>query len=50
MTHAPATNPPIHPGEILFEAFLEPMRVTQYRLAKDRLGDRVDREVTAAAI
>ena len=101
MTHAPATNPPIHPGEILFEEFLEPMRVTQYRLAKDipvpprrineivhgkraitcdnalrlaryfgtserfwlnlqarydleiakdRLGDRVDREVTAAAI
>jgi addiction module HigA family antidote len=100
MTHAPATNPPIHPGEILFEAFLEPMRVTQYRLAKDipvpprrineivhgkraitadtalrlaryfgttdrfwlnlqarydlevakdRLGDRLDREVTAAA-
>ena len=27
--------PPIHPGEILFEEFLEPMGVSQYRLAKD---------------
>ena len=26
---------PIHPGEILFEKFLEPMEITQYRLAKD---------------
>ena len=26
--------PPIHPGEILHEEFLLPMRVTQYRLAK----------------
>ena len=26
---------PIHPGEILFEEFLEPMGITQYRLAKD---------------
>jgi len=27
--------PPIHPGEILFEEFLEPMAISQYRLAKD---------------
>lgn len=27
--------PPIHPGEILFEEFLEPMGISQYRLAKD---------------
>ncbi len=26
---------PIHPGEILLEEFLEPLTVTQYRLAKD---------------
>ncbi len=25
---------PIHPGEILFEEFLRPMEITQYRLAK----------------
>ena len=27
--------PPIHPGEILLEEFLEPMELSQYRLAKD---------------
>ena len=27
--------PPIHPGEILLEEFLNPMNITQYRLAKD---------------
>jgi addiction module HigA family antidote len=27
--------PPIHPGEILIEEFLKPMRLSQYRLAKD---------------
>lgn len=27
--------PPIHPGEILQEEFLEPMNISQYRLAKD---------------
>jgi len=27
--------PPIHPGEILTAEFLEPMGVSQYRLAKD---------------
>ncbi|MGI6386002.1 MAG: HigA family addiction module antitoxin [Desulfomonilia bacterium] len=26
---------PIHPGEILFEDFLKPMGISQYRLAKD---------------
>lgn len=29
------TLPPIHPGEILAEEFLEPMGISQYRLAKD---------------
>lgn len=27
--------PPIHPGEILLEEFLEPMGISQYRIAKD---------------
>ncbi|HPG41702.1 MAG TPA: HigA family addiction module antitoxin [bacterium] len=27
--------PPIHPGEILKEEFLDPMALSQYRLAKD---------------
>lgn len=27
--------PPVHPGEILLEEFLGPMRISQYRLAKD---------------
>lgn len=27
--------PPIHPGEILLEEYLKPMRISQYRLAKD---------------
>lgn len=27
--------PPIHPGEILLEEFLQPMSISQYRLAKD---------------
>ncbi len=27
--------PPIHPGEILLEEFLEPMHISQYRLAHD---------------
>ena len=26
---------PIHPGEILLEEFLDPMSISQYRLAKD---------------
>jgi len=32
MTHKKL--PPIHPGEILLEEFLEPMGISQYRLAK----------------
>jgi antitoxin HigA-1 len=32
---ARSAHPPIHPGEILLEEFLEPMEVSQYRLAKD---------------
>ncbi len=27
--------PPIHPGEILMKEFLEPMGISQYKLAKD---------------
>ena len=27
--------PPVHPGEILLKDFLEPMGISQYRLAKD---------------
>ncbi|HID52727.1 MAG TPA: addiction module antidote protein, HigA family [Anaerolineae bacterium] len=27
--------PPIHPGEILFEEFMKPLGISQYRLAKD---------------
>jgi addiction module HigA family antidote len=27
--------PPIHPGEVLLEEFLNPMNISQYRLAKD---------------
>jgi addiction module HigA family antidote len=27
--------PPVHPGEILLEEFLQPMEISQYRLAKD---------------
>ncbi|MDD3293685.1 MAG: HigA family addiction module antitoxin [Geobacteraceae bacterium] len=27
--------PPIHPGEILLKEFLEPLGVSQYRLARD---------------
>ena len=27
--------PPIHPGEILLEEFLQPLNLSQYRLAKD---------------
>ena len=26
---------PVHPGEILFEEFLRPLGISQYRLAKD---------------
>jgi antitoxin HigA-1 len=29
------TMAPIHPGEILYEEFLKPLNISQYRLAKD---------------
>lgn len=32
---ATKTLAPIHPGEVLLEEFLEPMGISQYRLAKD---------------
>ena len=32
---AKKTMDPIHPGEILMEEFLEPLGISQYRLAKD---------------
>ena len=28
-------EPPVHPGEVLLADFLEPMELSQYRLAKD---------------
>jgi len=28
-------HPPVHPGEILEQEFLEPLGLTEYRLAKD---------------
>ena len=31
----PRKPEPIHPGEILLEEFLQPMGISQYRLAKD---------------
>ena len=31
----PRKMKPIHPGEVLLEEFLEPMEISQYRLAKD---------------
>lgn len=27
--------PPVHPGEILLKEYLEPLEISQYRLAKD---------------
>jgi len=27
--------PPVHPGEVLLEDFLEPLEISQYRLAKE---------------
>ena len=38
--------PPIHPGEVLLEEFLQPMEISQYRLAKDtRLAPRRVNEI-----
>lgn len=31
----PSRPPPVHPGEILLEEFLEPMEISQYRLARE---------------
>ena len=31
----PKKLPPIHPGEILFQEYLKPLGISQYRLAKD---------------
>jgi addiction module HigA family antidote len=31
----PKNLPPVHPGEILMEEYLEPMGISQYRLAKE---------------
>jgi len=49
------TLAPVHPGEVLLEEFLEPMGISQYRLAKDisvsprRINEIVhgDRAITA---
>lgn len=30
-----AKTAPVHPGEILLEEYLEPLEISQYRLAKD---------------
>lgn len=51
----PSRLPSVHPGEILLEEFLKPLRVSQYRLAKDirvsarRINEIVhaDRAITA---
>lgn len=37
----PRIYPPIHPGELLKEEFLDPMGITPYRLAKDIGVDRM---------
>ena len=35
LSHIKEKLPPIHPGEILNEEFLVPLKITQYRLAKE---------------
>ena len=37
----PRVYPPIHPGELLKEEFLDPMGITVHRLAKDIGVDRM---------
>ena len=32
---AASTLAPVHPGEVLLKEFLEPLEISQYRLAKD---------------
>ena len=52
---APKKQPPVHPGEVLLTEFLEPLGLSQYRLAKDisvparRINEIVhgDRSITA---
>jgi plasmid maintenance system antidote protein VapI len=34
---------PVHPGEVLMEEFLEPMGLSQYRVANDFPKDRARR-------
>ena len=34
MTQLPKNRPPTHPGEMLLEEFLKPLRITQIELAK----------------
>jgi|SRR4051794_10602587 len=52
MTH---TLDPIHPGEVLLEEFLQPLGVTQYRLAKEtnvparRINEIVQRQRSVTA-
>jgi len=43
----PPKHKPVHPGEILRTEFLEPLRITKYRLAKETgmPADRVGRLV-----
>lgn len=46
---------PVHPGEILFEEFLKPLGISQYRLAKDinvpprRINEIVQRKRSISA-
>ena len=35
MVRVPSHREPTHPGEMLIEEFLNPMKISQYRLAKD---------------
>jgi addiction module HigA family antidote len=35
MSMSEIKTPPVHPGEILLEDFLKPLRISQYRLAKE---------------
>lgn len=35
MVNIPTHRPPTHPGELLLNEFLEPMKITQSKLAKD---------------
>lgn len=43
---------PVHPGEVLLEEFLQPMGISQYRLAKDISVPprRINRSSTESAL